>query len=152
MNYQSAGGKLILWAATAVTAAVLCCPSAQAQGAACQEFSASVTATIATEGGVVKVTPERACLTPGGKMNWTAGDGETWATDFGDDAKSPFGRGLARHSGRAKATSGHPVRSCTTSDANFDAAAGGCVFKYSAEHVKGGKKAVVDPDVIIRAK
>jgi hypothetical protein len=83
-------------------------------------------------------------------MQWTASEGDSWSTDFGDDSKSPFGPGLAKHSGKARSANGHKVRSCSTTSASFDASAGGCVFKYSASYTKGGKTNTVDPQVIIK--
>ena len=123
-----------------------------AAGPPCTTFQNSVTAVISTSGGVASVSPDRACLAPGGTIKWTAEDGETWSTDFDDDLHSPFSPGRRHHSGAVRKSSGDKVRACSTGDSNFDASAGGCVFKYNAAHVKGGKKSTVDPDVIVKPR
>jgi hypothetical protein len=121
-----------------------------AQTPSCTSFKNSVTAHIATVGDSASVNPDRACLNRNGKMNWTAADGETWSVDFADDAHSPFPAGQAHRAGKVRKTVGAKVRACAASDANFDAAAGGCVYKYKATHVKGGKASVIDPQVVVK--
>lgn len=123
---------------------------ASAQTPPCTSFSKSVTAHITTVGDIASVSPDRACLNRNGKMSWTAADGETWRVDFADDAHSPFPAGQAHRAGKVRKTVGAKVRACTATDATFDAAAGGCVYKYKATHVKGGKTSTIDPQVVVK--
>jgi len=121
-----------------------------AQAPACTGFSSSVTIQISTSGETAKVEPDRACVDTGGKVNWTAADGETWKTDFADDDHSAFKPGHMHYRGKVHKAIGARVRACSTSDPRFNEAAGGCVFKYTATHVKGGKTSTIDPDIVIK--
>lgn len=124
--------------------------AALSQAPACTSFSQSVTVSISTVGDAAKVDPDRACVAKGGKVNWTATDGESWSADFADDAHSPFAAGRRHHAGNVQRTSGDRVKACSSGDARFDAGAGGCVYKYTAAHVKGGKTSTIDPEVVVK--
>ncbi len=120
------------------------------QAPPCTSFDKSITAYVSTAGNSANVAPDRACLAKRGTMKWTATDGETWSTDFADDAHSPFIAGRTHHAGKVGKTSGDRVRACSKNDATYDGAAGGCVFKYKAAHVKGGATSTIDPQVVVQ--
>lgn len=139
----------------AIAAAVLgiaAMPHASAQSSCPSGFHRSVTARISTDAahGVALVRPDTACVAKNGRMNWKATDGDSWATDFDDDAHSPFDAGKKHHEGKVAQSGGDVVRTCAKTDASYNASAGGCVFKYKATHVKNGKTSVKDPHVIIQ--
>jgi len=123
---------------------------ALSQAPACTSFNQSVTVQISTVGNAATVVPDTACAVSGGTVSWTSKDGETWSTDFADDAHSPFAAGRRHHQGNVGTTQGDRVRACSQSSARFSAAAGGCVFKYAATHVKGGKTSTIDPQVVLK--
>lgn len=125
-------------------------PQAASTAPPCTTFQSTVTITISSSEGTVTVNPDRACVAPGGNVRWTTQDGEAWSTEFAGDARSPFAAGRARHAGKVRAFVGDRVRACAVGDASFDASAGGCVFKYKASHVKGGKESTIDPQIVIK--
>lgn len=130
---------------------VLCAAaSQQAFAQTCTNFQRSVTVTISTAGNAASVSPDPACVAKHGTVKWTANDGETWSTDFKDDAHSPFAPGKTHHEGKVHKTSGDKVRACSQSDPSFDSKAGGCAFKFKGKHVKGGNPSTIDPQVVIQ--
>lgn len=127
--------------------------AAASQGAfaqTCTSFQRSVPVTISTVGNAASVSPDTACVAKHGTVKWTANDGETWSTDFTDDAHSPFAAGKRHHEGKVHKPRGDKVRVCSQSDPSFDSKAGGCLFKFKATHVKGGKPSTIDPQVVIQ--
>jgi plastocyanin len=137
-------------AATALAVLGAAGQTAAPQTPACTDFMPSVTARVSTAGNSARVDPDQACVAPGGQMNWTAADGETWSVDFADDQHSPFSNGLSHQAGKVREARGARVRACSSNASNFAAAAGGCVFKYKAAHVKGGKTSTIDPTVVVK--
>jgi hypothetical protein len=138
---------------TVIVVAVLSLAGAQSvfsQAPTCTTFNRYVTATISTVGDAASVDTDPACVASGGKVQWTAADGESWSTDFADDAHSPFAPGQVHHAGEVLRKHGDWVRACSTSDPVFDTTAGGCVFKYTAVHVKDGKTSTLDPQIIVQ--
>ncbi|MGA2133928.1 MAG: hypothetical protein ABSH50_16670 [Bryobacteraceae bacterium] len=123
---------------------------AQTAPTGCTKFHKSVTVTITSTGTVAKVKPDPSCVAIGGKMNWKISGGEKWATDFDADDHSPFPPGKRHHEGVAGQSVGDTVRACSNNDPSYDHAAGGCVFKYKASHVKGGTTSVLDPQVVVQ--
>jgi hypothetical protein len=138
-------------ATMAAVLAIAALPPALAQSCV-SGFHRSVTARISTDptNTVAQAKPDPACVAKHGRMNWKATDGDSWATDFDDDAHSPFDPGKKHHEGRVGPSSGDVVRTCAKTDSSYNASAGGCVFKYKATHLKGGKTSVKDPHVIIQ--
>jgi len=123
---------------------------AKADPPACTYFNKKVTAHISTANGNVSVAPDRICVASGGRVYWTIDTGQSWATDFTDDARSAFPAGQAHHEGQVKKSAGGKVRSCSTSDPAYNATAGGCVYSYKATHTIGSASAAGDPDVVIK--
>ncbi|HLY18108.1 MAG TPA: hypothetical protein VKR61_12840 [Bryobacteraceae bacterium] len=124
--------------------------AAYAQTAACTSFQHTVTVTISSANGAATVSQDPACVARGGKMSWTATEGDSWSADFTDDSHSPFASGKKHHGAKVAKTSGDKVKACSKSDSSYDAAAGGCVFKFKATHVKGGKSWILDPQVVVQ--
>ncbi len=124
---------------------------AAAQGpASCTgKFSQTVTITISSAGSTANANPDRACVARGGAVNWTAKDGDSWMAEFASANASPLAGGAARRQGKVGATDGGTVKPCAKNSPFFNAAAGGCLYKFKATHVRGSQKAEVDPDVIV---
>lgn len=133
-----------------VMLAAVAAQMAFAQALPCSTFLSSVTVQISTAGNKASVSQDRVCISPGGRVNWTSADGERWAADFPGDPHSPFPAGKTHHGGNVHQKRGDKVRACRTDDAHFDQTAGGCKFKYTATHVKGGNSSVLDPDVVVK--
>jgi len=125
-------------------------PPAQAPLCSATDFKKSQLITVSSDGAAATVTPDVACVAKGGKVSWTANDGDSWSTDFKDDASSPFPAGKAHHEGRSGKTSGGKVKFCSKTGVSYTDAAGGCSYKFKATHKKGGQAFYKDPIVIVQ--
>jgi hypothetical protein len=133
-----------------IALAALGVPAAgQAPGSCAGRFAQTVTVVISSTGPQATVNPDRACVARGGTVNFTAKDGDTWAAEFASAAAAPFADGSTRRQGKVGTPGGGRVKACTTSSPSFNAAAGGCVFKFKAVHTRGNQRAEVDPDVTV---
>ncbi len=134
---------------TVVFAALGAPAAAQGPATCAGRFASTVTVTVSSKGATATVNPDRACVARGGTVNWTAKDGDSWTAEFASGNASPLADGTARRQGKVGATGGGTVKPCAKNSPFFNAAAGGCAYKFKATHVRGSQKAEVDPDVIV---